>query len=88
MTKLDTFKLLNLIENVYPLVTLKSDTVQRWMASCELMDYSLVFKKLALHIRENPYPPSLEDILVNSGANGSYFDWLDEYSIRTENGAA
>lgn len=86
MTKLDAFKLLNLIERVYPLVIIKGDTVQRWMASCEMMDYGLVFKKLALHMRENPYPPTLEEILVSSCGNDNYFNWTDEYSIRVENG--
>jgi hypothetical protein len=85
MTKLDTFKLLNLIERVYPHVILKSETVQRWMASCEMMDYGLVLKKLALHMRENPYPPTLEEILAKSSGNGIYLDWMDEYSIRPAN---
>ena len=82
MTKLDAFKLLNLIERVYPLVIIKGDTVQRWMASCEMMDYGLVLKKLVLHMREKPYPPTFDEILINSSGNGSYFVWMDEYSIR------
>jgi hypothetical protein len=85
MTKLDTYKLLNLIENVYPLVTFKNDTVLRWMACCELMDYGIVFKKLALHMRKNPYPPTFDEILINSSGSGSYFGWMDEYSIRAKN---
>lgn len=83
MTKLDTFKILNLIETGYPLVTLKDDTVLKWLTSCELMDYSSVLKKLILHMRRNPYPPALEDILGDSSGNGTYFEWMDEYSIRT-----
>ncbi|WP_213367754.1 hypothetical protein [Mesobacillus boroniphilus] len=82
MTKIDTYKVLNLIEKVYPLVTLKSETILSWMAKCESMDYSIVLKKLALHMRTNPYPPTLKEIIATSSNEGAYFEWLDEYSLR------
>lgn len=82
MTKIDTFKILNLIEKVYPLVTLKSETVLKWMANSGSMDYSIVLKKLAFHMRANPYPPTLKEIIANSINEGTYFEWLDEYSLR------
>lgn len=82
MTKTDTLKILNLIEKVYPLVTLKSETILRWMVKCGSMDYSIVIKKLALHMRDNPYPPTLKEIVGNSSDEGAYFEWLDEYTLR------
>ncbi|MBT2692507.1 hypothetical protein [Bacillus sp. ISL-55] len=84
MTKIEALKVLNLIEKVYPLVTLKSETILMWMTKCESMDYSKVLNKLTLHIRSNPYPPVAQEILGKSCNEGIYFEWLDEYSIRTE----
>jgi hypothetical protein len=84
MTKEDTLKILNLIENVYPLVTMKSETVLRWMAQCESMDYSLLLKNLALHMRKQPYPPALNELLANANNEVTKFHWLDEYSIRPQ----
>ncbi|UYZ20115.1 hypothetical protein [Mesobacillus jeotgali] len=82
MTKEDTLKILNLIENVYPLVTMKSETVLRWMVQCESMDYSLLLKNLALHMRKQPYPPVLNELLENANNEGANLEWLDEYSFR------
>lgn len=82
MTKIDTFKILNLIEKVYPLVTLKSETVLEWMTNSGSMDYSFVLKKLDLHMRTSPYPPTLKEIIANSIYEGTYFEWLEEYSLR------
>ncbi|MBT2683464.1 hypothetical protein [Bacillus sp. ISL-37] len=84
MTKTDTFKVLNLIEKVYPLVTLKSETIILWLARCESMDYTMVLNKLAVHIRRNPFPPTVQEILGKSCNEGIYFEWLEEYSIRPE----
>lgn len=84
MTKIEALKVLNLIENVYPLVTLKSETILMWMAKCESMDYSKVLNKLAVHIRSNPFPPTVQEILGKSCKEGIYFEWLEEYSIRPE----
>ncbi|WP_041965359.1 replicative helicase loader/inhibitor [Mesobacillus selenatarsenatis] len=82
MTKIEALKVLNLIENCYPLVTLKSETILMWMAKCESLDYSKVLNKLAIHIRSNPYPPTVQEILERSCNEGKYFEWLEEYSIR------
>jgi hypothetical protein len=82
MTKLDTIKILNLIEKVYPSVTFKSETILNWLTKCESMDYSMVLRKIALHMRDNPYPPTLKGMIGKSCLEGTYFEWLDEYSIR------
>ncbi|MFT9597770.1 hypothetical protein [Mesobacillus sp.] len=84
MTKIEAIKILNLIEKLYPLVTFKSETIIMWLAKCEAMDYSKVLKKLAVHIRSNPYPPTIQEILGKSCNRGIYFEWLEEYSIRPE----
>ena len=84
MTKLDTIKILNLIEKVYPSVTFKSEMILSWLVKCESMDYSIVLREIALHMRDNPYPPTLKGMLDKSCHEGTYFDWLDEYSIRPE----
>ncbi|WP_102262941.1 hypothetical protein [Mesobacillus jeotgali] len=84
MTKVEAFRVLNLIEKVYPLVTLKSETILMWMAQCRSMDYRKVLNKLAVHIRINPYPPTVEEILGRVCNQGIYFEWLEEYSIRPE----
>ena len=82
MTKEDTLKILNLIERVYPLVTMKSETVLRWMSHCESMDCSILLKKLALHVRKLPYPPTLEELIGKSNNQGSNSEWMAEYSLR------
>jgi hypothetical protein len=82
MTKLDTIKILNLIEKVYPSVTFKSETILNWLAKCGSMDYSMVLRKIALHMRDNPYPPTLLG-MIGESCKGTYFEWLDEYSIRS-----
>ena len=84
MTKIEVFKILNLIEKQYPLVTFKSGMVLRWMDICGSMDYSIVLKKLILHRRINPYPPMLKEIIASSSNEGAYFEWLDEYTLRLE----
>lgn len=84
MTKLEALKVLNLIEKVYPLITLKSETILMWMAKCESMDYSKVLNNLAVHIRSNPFPPAVKEILGKSSNDGIHFEWLEEYSIRPE----
>ena len=84
MTKIEAFRVLNLIEKVYPLVILKSETIIMCMAKCESMDYCKVLNKLAVHIRSNPYPPTAEEILGRVCNQGIYFEWLEEYSIRPE----
>lgn len=82
MTKEDTLKIMILIENVYPLVSMKSETVLKWMAQCESLDYSLLLKNLALHMRKQPYPPALNELLENANNEGTNFEWLEEYSFR------
>lgn len=82
MTKDDTLKILHLIEKVYPLVTMKSETVLKWMARCESMDYSIFFKKLSVHLRKQPYPPTLEELIGKSNNEGGNLEWLAEYSLK------
>ncbi|WLR57016.1 hypothetical protein LC048_09165 [Mesobacillus subterraneus] len=82
MTKVEAFKILNLIEKVYPLVTLKSETILMWLANCESVDYGKVLNKLAVHIRSNPFPPTVQEILAKPCNEGKYIEWEEEYSIR------
>jgi hypothetical protein len=84
MTKIEAFKVLNLIEKIYPLVILKSETILIWMAKSESMDYSKVLSKLAVHMRHSPYPPTLNNLIGQSGNECTYFLWLEEYSIRAK----
>ncbi|MBT2661307.1 hypothetical protein [Bacillus sp. ISL-45] len=84
MTKEDTLKILYLIESVYPLVTIKSETVLRWMAKCESMDYSILLENLALHMRKQPYPPTLNGLIANANNEVTKLEWLNEYSFRPQ----
>ncbi|RSD25398.1 hypothetical protein [Mesobacillus subterraneus] len=84
MTKEETFKLLALIESMYPNVTVKNETVLHWMAYCGFLDHSLVINNLLRHARSKPYPPSFDEItgLQESNAAVSGLFWQNEYSIR------
>lgn len=72
MRKDEAFNLLCLIEAVYPLIIINSETVTRWLTLSEMLDYNEVRAKLYVHIQNMPYPPRLFDIAVfNSGEGDS-----------------
>jgi Loader and inhibitor of phage G40P len=62
MTKQEVFKLIALIESVYPYCTTKNETVSFWFNFCADMDYEKVLARLREHMRKIPYPPSIADI--------------------------
>lgn len=82
MRKDEAFNLLCLIEAVYPLIIIKSETVTRWLTLSEMLDYNGVLAKLHAHIQNMPYPPRLFDIAIFNNAEGECQDlmkiWIEE----------
>lgn len=64
MTKAEVIKLLVQIEAVYSYCMTRDETVTNWFRYCQLMDFEKVVKKLHLHMRKSPYPPSITDLAV------------------------
>lgn len=67
MRKKEAIRLLCLIEHVYPVIIIKSESVTRWLNLCEHLNYNAVFARLEAHIRKSPYPPRLNDLALLSG---------------------
>ncbi|MBT2680934.1 hypothetical protein J7E38_18240 [Bacillus sp. ISL-35] len=84
MTKEEALKLMALIEYIYPVVTVKSESILIWMSICVSLKYSFTFENLVKHIRGNPYPPTLTELIDGTGKNRLSFDWLKEYSIKDQ----
>ncbi|MDQ1145966.1 hypothetical protein QE429_002793 [Bacillus sp. SORGH_AS 510] len=92
MTKEEVFKLLVLIESVYPNCVIKNDMVLHWFKLAPFLDYQTLIGRLHSHIRKCPYPPSLQDLsearkkLMHDANHGfmqkSISSWMQEYSIR------
>lgn len=78
MNKQDVFKVLVLIESVYPKFRLKNETVQIWFAFCGDWDFTLVMKKVCNHVRTNPYPPLLTNIIASIDFEKELVDWESE----------
>ncbi|WML44452.1 replicative helicase loader/inhibitor [Neobacillus sp. PS3-40] len=88
MNKQDVFKVLVLIESVYPKFRLKNETVQIWFAFCGNLDFTLVMKKVCNHIRTNPYPPLITNIITSFDSEEELvawerrkLSWKDEYKL-------
>ncbi|NWQ40436.1 hypothetical protein MLOOGBEN_06955 [Bacillus sp. EB106-08-02-XG196] len=79
MTKDDVFKLLVLIESVYPNCTVKDETVQLWFQSCPEMDLEKVMVKLKNYIRKSPFPPTISDIAVFSYEESDFPNIVQEW---------
>lgn len=88
MKKDEALNLLCLIEAVYPLIIIKSETVTRWLTLCELLDYNGVMAKLHGHIQKMPYPPRLYDIAIFNNAEGECHDlrqtWTEESEFEAQ----
>jgi len=78
MTKQEVFKILVLIEMVYPFCSIRDETVISWFQQGRNADFKKVIERLKIHIRKSPYPPTLHELL---NMNGSDF-WVQEYSPR------
>ncbi|OCA90579.1 hypothetical protein A8F94_01470 [Bacillus sp. FJAT-27225] len=66
MDKHEVTRILVLIESVYPEFTIRNETVETWFSVCRELDYHLVMKNLANHIRKSPYPPLMAEIAAFS----------------------
>lgn len=84
VTKEESLKLLALIEHIYPMVTVKSETIILWMSICVSLNYSFTLKNLVKHIRVNPYPPTLTEMIDGTGKDRTSFGWMKEYSTRDQ----
>ncbi|WP_144480728.1 hypothetical protein [Cytobacillus oceanisediminis] len=84
VTKEESLKLLALIEYIYPVVTVKSETILAWMSICDSLKYNFTFENLVKHIRVNPYPPTLTEMIDGTGNDRTSFGWVKEYSIRDQ----
>lgn len=88
MTKQEVFKLLAMIETVYPLCITKDETVSHWFELCSQLDFEKVMGKLRNHIRKSPYPPAIADIAgfpsIYEQEEDSYkkISWLKEYTLK------
>ena len=94
MRKEEAIRLLCLIEHVYPVIIIKSETVTRWLNLCEHLHYNKVLVRLQAHFRKSPYPPGLNDLAILSDPESElphYLqDWVEaggvepEFLIRTQ----
>lgn len=95
LTKEEVFRLLVLIESVYPNFVLKNDIVLDWFRLGPYLDFETIMKMLHSHIRESPYPPTLQylmmdrKVLMHDAQKGifgymqkSVSSWMHEYSIK------
>lgn len=82
MRKDEALKLLCLIEAVYPLIIIKSETVTKWLTLCDVLDYNGVLFNLHVHIQKMPYPPRLYDIATFINWESQCHDlmqaWIEE----------
>lgn len=83
MEKQEVFKILVLIELIYPKFTLKNEVVEKWFRTCRTIDSTLVTENLNAHIRKCPFPPLMEDIIHYSPTSHNIpLSFLrDEYTI-------
>lgn len=79
MTKQEAYKLIVLIERVYPLFVAKNETVQQWFSVCVELDYEYVLGRIHEHIRISPYPPAIVDILSKEWRSNN---WMNEYRLK------
>lgn len=84
MTKEETFKILVLIERLYPVVTVNSETVLIWMSHCVSLDFNLTLENLFKHKKQNPFPPTLAQVSGSTGNDRKSLEWTVEYSIRNQ----
>lgn len=88
MTKEEALNLLCLIEAVYPLIIIRSETVTRWISHCDLLDYNGVLAKLHAHIQKTPYPPMLNDVTVFSDSQSECPNhmqtWMEERNFNVK----
>ncbi|MDR7000300.1 replicative helicase loader/inhibitor [Neobacillus niacini] len=77
MTKQEALKILVLIESVYKGYISKNETVTFWFNYCSELDFPMVMSKLKMHIRTNPYPPTIADL--TDKPEDKRFPWLHEY---------
>ncbi|MFZ7943283.1 MULTISPECIES: replicative helicase loader/inhibitor [Bacillaceae] len=96
MTKHEVFKILVLIESVYPSFVTKDDTVLQWLEFGKQMDYHQVMKNVLTHIRKSPYPPTIADIIegkveVIKGSGQIQMEswrsipaWMMEYTLKQD----
>ncbi len=84
MTKEETFKILVLIERLYPVVTVNSETVLNWMSHCVSLEFNLTFENLFKHKKQNPYPPTLAQVIGSTGNDRKSLDWMVEYTIKKQ----
>jgi hypothetical protein len=80
MTKQEAFRLLVLIETVYPYCIAKEESVINWFRHCSEMDYHYVWERLMEHIRKFPYPPSMNKLV--EGNKHEEDTWIYEYAPR------
>jgi hypothetical protein len=78
LTKQEVFKLIALIESVYPYCTTKNETVSYWFYFCAEMDYEKVLARLREHMRKIPYPPSIADISEFTTKNNIFPERVDK----------
>jgi hypothetical protein len=83
MEKTDVFKILLLIESSYPLCRFKNETVEQWFRQCNALVYEDVLHHVCQHVRNWPYPPSLQEA-AGFTAGGKSADWMKEYMPRQE----
>lgn len=84
MEKEEALKVLVLIERIYPLIIIKSETVLRWLEISNKVEYQGVMSTLHIHMKINPYPPTMRQ-LAKSQLSVDELDsegWLSEYSVR------
>lgn len=79
MMKEEAIRLLCLIEHVYPVIIIKSETVTRWLHLCEHLHYNKALAKLHSHIRMSPYPPRLNDFAILSDPESALPHYLEDW---------
>jgi hypothetical protein len=78
MKKQEVFRILVLIEQVYSYCSIKDETVINWFELGREEDFNQVIERFKIHIRKNPYPPTLHELLNRNGLD----TWIQEYSPR------
>jgi hypothetical protein len=82
VTKEESLKLLALIEYIYPVVIVKSETILALMSICDSLKYNFTVDNLVKHIKVSPYPPTLTEMIDGAGKDRTSVGWMKEYSIR------
>ncbi|WP_053363463.1 replicative helicase loader/inhibitor [Bacillus sp. FJAT-27251] len=62
------------IQSAYPHFKVCDDTLLLWMKMGREMDFSLVMRKLLLHIARSPYPPSIAEIAAYRETENSFLE--------------